>query len=64
MEILKIMKTGRNDACNLAYIGSVENAATITMNANITNTKYHSIVVIDQSPTGLFERHSANLKDL
>lgn len=65
MSILAIFKTGRSSGCDLTYIGESKNAAIITLNSNLSKLKdKKEIYIIDQSPTGLFEKKSPNLLEL
>lgn len=62
--IIKVFKTGRTIGCDLQKIGGSKAGAVITLNSKITGTKYNCIEIIDQSPTGLFEKKSGNLLEL
>lgn len=54
--LVDILKTGRINTCNLKPVGGVESYHTERMSAILKNTKYSDIRIIDQSPTGLYER--------
>ena len=62
--IIKVFKTGRTTGCDLQKIGGSKAGAVITLNAKISDAKYSKIEIIDQSPTGLFEKKSGNLLKL
>ena len=63
--MLSVFKTGRAVGCDLNSIGGAKNAAVIKLNAVLTNLKdIDSIRIIDQSPTGLYEKASPNLLTL
>ena len=65
VNMLKVFKTGRADGCDLRNIGGAESSAIIKLNSTLTNLKgYTSIRIIDQSPTGLYEKVSPNLLTL
>ena len=61
INILKILKTGRSTTCDLKAIGGVEKFHTERLKSVLTDSKFNSIRIIDQSPTGLFEKRSENL---
>ena len=44
----------KSGAANLSLIGGAANAGTIKLNNNIT--KYNQISIINQSPTGIYEK--------
>ena len=62
--LVDILKTGRINTCNLKPVGGVESYHTERMSAILKNTKYSDIRIIDQSPTGLYEKKSDNLLEL
>ena len=62
--LVDILKTGRINMCNLKPVGGVESYHTERMSAILKNTKYSDIRIIDQSPTGLYEKKSDNLLEL
>jgi len=63
--IIFLLKTGRSVGCNLKSIGESGQAGIISINSTLTKIKdFKSIRIIDQSPTGLFEKKSDNLMDL
>ena len=62
--LVDILKTGRINTCNLKSVGGVESYHTERMSAILKNTKYSDIRIIDQSPTGLYEKKSDNLLEL
>lgn len=65
VNMFKVLKSGRSDSCDLRLIGDVEKAAVVTLNSDLSKLKgYSSIRIIDQSPTGLYERISPNLLTL
>lgn len=63
--ILSILKTGRSTGCDLKLIGESGQAGVITLNSDLSKIKgKRSIRIIDQSPTGLYEKKSVNLLEL
>lgn len=63
--LIYVLKTGRSTGCDLKLIGESGQAGVITLNSNIAKASgKKSIVLIDQSPTGLFEKRSKNLLEL
>lgn len=62
--LVDVLKTGRVNPCNLKSVGGVESYHTERMAAILKNTKYSDIRIIDQSPTGLYEKKSDNLLEL
>lgn len=64
MKCLEILKTGRSTAADLGMIGSVKNFHTERISFVIDKKKNKSFYIIDQSPTGLYEKRSVNLLDL
>ena len=65
LSMLKVMKTGRSDGCDLSLIGDVKKAAILTLNSDLSKLKgYKSIRIIDQSAAGLYEKASPNLLTL
>ena len=63
--ILSLLKTGRSSSCDLTLIGESKQAGVITINSDISKLKDRSaIYIIDQSPTGLYEKRSPNLLKL
>ena len=63
--ILSLLKTGRSTGCDLKSIGGKDNAGALTINSTISKIKgINSIYIIDQSPTGLYEKRSPNLLTL
>lgn len=62
--LVDVLKTGRINTCNLKPVGGVESYHTERMSAILKNSKYSDIRIIDQSPTGLYEKKSNNLLEL
>ncbi len=66
--LLNILGTfGRlSGGCDLLSIGGSKNSASTTMSTKISNWKkaYSDVRIIDQSPSGLWERKSENLLEL
>lgn len=63
--ILELLKTGRSNGCDLTLIGESKCAGTIRINSDLSKMKDIKCVrIIDQSPTGLFEKKSENLLEL
>lgn len=64
LQLVAILKTGRGLPCNFEYVGGVKSFVTGRMPALLSNTGYSNIRIIDQSPTGLYEKKSDNLLEL
>ena len=63
--MISVFKTGRSGGCDLTLIGGANNAVILRINSVLTNLKgIKSIRIIDQSPTGLYEKVSPNLLTL
>lgn len=63
--ILMLLKTGRSTGCDLKLIGESGQAGIISLNSDLSKIKdKKSIRIIDQSPTGLYEKKSKNLLEL
>lgn len=64
-EIVSILKSGRSVFCNLSYLNESKQSCISKLGAILTgNKKIKSVVIVDQSPTGLFEKKSVNLLEL
>ena len=64
-EIVSILKSGRSVFCNLSSLNESKQSCISKLGAIITgNKKINSFVIVDQSPTGLFEKKSVNLLEL
>lgn len=61
--IMKLFKSGRLEGCDLTLIGGAANAGEIKLNSNFTKAKINNISIIDQSPSGLYEKR-LRLSDL
>lgn len=60
--ILSLLKTGRSTGCDLKSVGKSGQAGVLTINSTISKIRgINSIYIIDQSPTGLYEKRSPNL---
>ena len=64
LKILAILKTGRSGNCDLSFAGGVANYNTVRFNSTLDSKKNKHVYLIDQSPTGLFEKKSVNLLEL
>lgn len=64
LQLIAVLKTGRIAPCNFEYVGGVKSFVTGRMPALLSNTGYIDIRIIDQSPTGLYEKKSDNLLKL
>lgn len=65
LQIVNIFKTGRASTCDLSKIGESSKSCTLTLNSDLSKLKeYKSIMIIDESPTGLIEHKSENLLTL
>ncbi|MCH5193096.1 MAG: type II CRISPR RNA-guided endonuclease Cas9 [Oscillospiraceae bacterium] len=63
--ILELLKTGRSTGCDLKAIGESGSAGVLTLNSDFSKLKDRQCIrIIDQSPTGLFEKKSENLLEL
>lgn len=63
-ETVSILKSGRSGVCDLSLIGA-KNTCKSRLGAKITgNKKIKSFHILDQSPTGLYEKRSVNLLEL
>ena len=63
-EALFVLKAGRTMDCNLEFSGGVKKFNTVRLNSVLNKTVFKNIHIIDQSPTGLFEKKSVNLLEL
>ena len=64
-EIISILKSGRSVFCNLSSLNESKQSCISKLGAVLTgNKKIKSVVIVDQSPTGLFEKKSVNLLEL
>lgn len=64
-QLILLLKTGRTGGCDLQLIKESRKAGVITMNSTLNKIKgLESVYLIDQSPTGLFEKRSPNLLKL
>lgn len=64
MNVMSVFKTGRKGAVDLSMIGG-GNTARLNIQTDLTKNKgVKSIRIIDQSPTGLYEKVSPNLLTL
>ena len=64
MKILSILKTGRSGNCDLLSVGGVANFNTVRFNSTLDSKKCKEVYIVDQSPTGLYEKKSVNLLEL
>ncbi len=64
LNIVSVFKTGRSSGCDLKAVGCSSQSGVITINSCISNLKFEDVRIIDQSPTGLFEKRSENLMKL
>lgn len=64
LKVLSILKTGRSSNCDLSFVGGVANFNTVRFNSILDLKKNKSVYIIDQSPTGLYEKKSVNLLEL
>ena len=58
--IILYFKTGRTVGCDISIIGGSKQSGTITINSKLNK----NFCIIDQSPTGLFEKRSGNILEL
>lgn len=64
-QLIKLLKTGRSDGCDLQLIGGSKQSGVITMNSTLNKIKWlKNVYIIDQSPTGLMVKRSPNLLEL
>ena len=63
--IILLLKTGRSTGCDLKLIGETANMGVLRINSTVSKLKdVGSIYIIDQSPTGLYEKRSPDLMKL
>lgn len=63
-KIASILKTGRSSNCDLKFAGGVANFNTVRFSSVLNPKKNSAVYMIDQSPTGLYEKKSVNLLEL
>ncbi len=61
LNMVSLLKTNRVVGCDLSKIGGSKQAGVLTIGYNVSSLKYKTLKIVDQSPTGLFEKHSENL---
>ena len=61
---LQILKTGRTAGCDMQFASGVKSFRTDRISVVLDNKRIKHIHIIDQSPTGLFEKRSPNLLEL
>ena len=64
IKCLNILKTGRSSNACLSFAGGQENFHTERFGLLLNKKKFKEVYLIDQSPTGLFEKKSVNLLEL
>lgn len=64
IKCLAILKTGRSSTADLSFVGGQKNFHTERFGLVLNKKKYKTVYIIDQSPTGLFEKKSVNLLEL
>lgn len=65
INMLRVLKSGRKEPCDLSLINAKKNSAVIKLKVDLSKLKnIKSIRIIDQSPTGLYEKVSENLLEL
>lgn len=64
MKCLSILKTGRASNVDLSFVGGQKNFHTERFGLVLNKKKYKRVFLVDQSPTGLFEKKSVNLVEL
>lgn len=64
LNIVNVFKTGRTTGCDLRKVNGKGQSGTIKINAMISKLNFDNFYVIDQSPTGLFEKKSQNIMQL
>ncbi|MCM1579511.1 MAG: type II CRISPR RNA-guided endonuclease Cas9, partial [Ruminococcus sp.] len=63
--VLALLKTGRSTGCDLKLISEAGAAGVIKLRSDFSKLKGKKCIrIIDQSPTGLFEKKSVNLLEL
>lgn len=63
--MIELLKTGRKAGVDLTKVGGKKHSGVKTINSFLFKVKdYKTIRIIDQSPTGLFEKKSPNLLEL
>ena len=64
-EMISLFKTGRKSGVDLVAVGGKSHSGVKTLNTFLFKIKdYTTVRIIDQSPTGLFEKKSVNLLEL
>lgn len=63
MNMLQLFRCNNSGGTDLTEIGGVKNSGIMRMNMKINNKNFNKIYIIDQSPTGLWEKKS-NLIEL
>lgn len=64
IKCLSILKTGRSSNADLSFAGGQKNFHTERFGMILNKKKNSEVYVIDQSPTGLYEKKSVNLLEL
>lgn len=65
LNVVNLLKTCRANTCDLTAIGGKGQMGALKINANLSSLKgIKEIYIIDQSPTGLYEKKSDNLLKL
>ncbi|HHX68437.1 MAG TPA: type II CRISPR RNA-guided endonuclease Cas9, partial [Gallicola sp.] len=59
--IVKVFKEGRSPGVDLTLINGSKQSSTFSIGGIITALPFESVEIIDQSPTGLFEKSTGNL---
>ena len=63
--MVELLKSGRKTGVDLSKVGGKAHSGVKTLNSFLFKIKdYECIRIIDQSPTGLFEKKSENLLEL
>lgn len=60
-KLITIFNKGGSSRVDLSLIGGIKNGFSFITNGNLNKLPYNSIKIIDQSPTGLFEKSTGNL---
>lgn len=61
--IINVFKEGRGSTVDLSLIGGSKNSMKFMISNKLTSSNYSKIEIIDQSPTGLFEKSTGNIKN-
>ena len=66
LQVVSVLKTGRAGSCDLSFVGAASRSANLILSAMLKNAykNYSSVMIVDTSASGLYERKSENLAEL